>query len=226
MKRLMTLMIVAMISVISFAQNDVTKFLGIPVDGTVEEMKAKLIQKGFKEDNGGLGNLIGRFNGKDVNVFIVENKGKVYRIMVSDQRAVGETDIRIQFNNLYSQFLNNNKYLPVNQDTSYMIPSTEDISYEMTVNNKRYEADFYQSNTDTTYIRRCIIETALAKYGKEQVMTLSKEQWDNLMPLVLEREMNDLQKRIVWFMISGAFGRYYLTIFYDNCYNMANGEDL
>ena len=47
MKKLISIILVMMISLGSYAQ-DVTKFLGIPVDGTKESMKQKLIQKGFK----------------------------------------------------------------------------------------------------------------------------------------------------------------------------------
>ena len=47
MKKLLTLMMVVMVSLTSFAQKDVTKFLGIPVDGTVAAMKQKLMAKGF-----------------------------------------------------------------------------------------------------------------------------------------------------------------------------------
>ena len=33
-------------------------------------------------------------------------------------------------------------------------------------------------------------------------------------------------KKPVWFMISENYGKYYITMFYDNEYNRANGEDL
>ena len=33
-------------------------------------------------------------------------------------------------------------------------------------------------------------------------------------------------KRPVWFIISEQYGKYYITMFYDNEYNRANGEDL
>ena len=32
--------------------------------------------------------------------------------------------------------------------------------------------------------------------------------------------------KFVWFMISESYSRYSITIFYENGYNMANGEDL
>lgn len=47
MKRIITMLFAVIISMTTFAQKDVTKFLGIPIDGTMSEMKAKLKAKGF-----------------------------------------------------------------------------------------------------------------------------------------------------------------------------------
>lgn len=33
-------------------------------------------------------------------------------------------------------------------------------------------------------------------------------------------------KRSVWFMINENYGKYYISMYYDNEYNMGNGEDL
>lgn len=38
--------------------------------------------------------------------------------------------------------------------------------------------------------------------------------------------MEDGLKRSVWFKISEFNGRYYISMYYDNEYNRANGEDL
>ena len=38
--------------------------------------------------------------------------------------------------------------------------------------------------------------------------------------------MEAISKKSVWFMISEFSGKYYITMFYDNEYNRANGEDL
>lgn len=54
-------------------KSDMTTFLGIPVDGTASSMKQKLIAKGFKQDSN---MLSGQFNGQDVYLSIVANKGK------------------------------------------------------------------------------------------------------------------------------------------------------
>lgn len=38
--------------------------------------------------------------------------------------------------------------------------------------------------------------------------------------------MKRIAMKPVWFMISEHYGKYYITMFYDNEYNRANGEDL
>lgn len=82
MKKIILMMIAMTISFASFAQNkDVTKFLGIPVDGTKTEMKQKLIAKGFVPKK--LGNdewLEGEFNG--IDGFFVNLGGNISSISV------------------------------------------------------------------------------------------------------------------------------------------------
>lgn len=129
------MMMVMMVSFASFAQNkDVTRFLGIPVDGTVASMKQKLKAKGFKQSPYNQNQLVGRFNGNDVYVHILENKGKVWRISVGDKNFTDEINVRIRFNNLCRQFDNNGKYIPIQNVEDYMIPDDTDVSYEMAVN--------------------------------------------------------------------------------------------
>jgi hypothetical protein len=139
-----------MLSVTLYAQKDVTQFLGIPVDGYKPEMIQKLKTKGFTINPLTKDVLDGEFNGTDVNVFIATNNNKVWRIALADANHVNETDIKIRFNNLIKQFQNNKNYSSTSDSTilKYTIPEDEDISYEMTVKNKRYQAVFYQ-NTKT-----------------------------------------------------------------------------
>lgn len=183
----MILMMLLLVSVSANAQKDVTKFLGIPVDGYKTEMKEKLIEKGFTY-NALYDWLEGEFNGQNVILKIVTNNNKVWRIMVSDVNSCGETDIKIRFNKLCDQFARNKNYIAANS-VGYTLSESEDISYEMSVHKKRYEAAYYQiSSPDTTY------------------------------DLII--------KKPVWFMISEYYGKYRITMFYDNEYNHADGEDL
>ena len=226
MKNLLTLMMVVMVSLSSFAQKDVTKFLGIPVDGTVSEMKQKLIAKGFKVASYGHKNqLEGTFNGREVFVMPIANKGKVWRIAVGDKQSSSETDIRIRFNNLCRQFYKNKKYEGIVAENDCYIPENEDISYEMTVNNKRYEAAFYQI-PDTAILYKAMDETVLQKYTNEQIKNATPEQKEDINNIIKQVVDDICSKKTVWFMIAHDYGQYTIQMFYDNGYNQDDGEDL
>lgn len=129
-------------------EKDVTTFLGIPVDGLKSEMIQKLKAKGFTPSLYDENSLDGEFNGTNVSVIPVTNNNKVYRIAVMDSSFSNETDIKIRFNRLCSQFENNARYITL-IGQSFDIPEDEDLSYNITVKNKRYEAAFYQKANNT-----------------------------------------------------------------------------
>lgn len=131
-----------MLALVAQAQKDVTKFLGIPVDGSKQEMIQKLKAKGYKYD-ATYDRLTGEFNGKKVNIYIITNNNKVYRIMVADDNQVDEVAIKTRFNILCTQFESNKNYIH-GLDGYNLIPENENISYEMLVNKKRYEACYIQ----------------------------------------------------------------------------------
>ena len=206
-------------SLFIYAQQDVTKFLGITVDGSKSEMIQKLKAKGYTSSPLDKDVLVGEFNGADVNIHVVTNNNKVYRIMICDVNNIDERAIQIRFNRLCEQFVNNSKYssLPLEE---YMIPDDEDISYEITVHKKRYEAVFYQK-TDETFMAKQI-EAAFPQYTKEQLANPSEELRAEIVNFVTQY----ISKKAVWFMINERLGKYCITMYYDNEYNNANGEDL
>lgn len=134
MKRILLFYIMAITAISMSAQNDVTTFLGIPVDGFKSDMKQKLVKKGFVPKKVGTNEFLeGEFNGTDVQVFIATNNNKVYRIMLCDAETRNETNIKIRFNNLVRQFENNKRYVSLKK---YTLSDEENISYEISVNKK------------------------------------------------------------------------------------------
>jgi len=213
------LSIILILSESLYAQKEKTQFLGIPVDGYKPEMIQKLKSKGFTIDPNSKDALTGEFNGREVKIFIVTNNNKIWRIAVTDANGMNEGDVKIRFNNLLQQFQNNKNYLPTSDSTilKYSIPKTENISYELTVNNKRYEASFYQ--------KTAAYDSLIDLIAKESPNDKNGEKLASLIKRTLEESMKSLDKS-VWFMISEFSGKYYITIYYDNQYNKANGEDL
>ena len=213
------------VSMLMKAKNDVTKFLGIPVDCYKPEMIKKLKEKGFQY-NSQLDCMTGEFNGRDVQIYIVTNNNKVWRIMVADTNMTDETDIKIRFNKLCSQFMKNEKYMPLSSECE--IPEEEDISYEMIVNNKRYEAVFYQkiNNPDTIALNKEIENHLLKKFTKTQLSNPSELELVQIGLEKMKYMYSCLQMKSVWFTIHEKYGKYEILLYYDNEYNHSDGEDL
>lgn len=170
-----------MLGVYAFAQKDVTQFLGIPVDGTKTEMVQKLKAKGFKY-NSTNGWLEGEFNGQEVELSIVTDNNKVWRIVVMDKWVTDEANIKIRFNNLCRQFAKNEKYFPLNENPEIL--ESEMIGYEMLVNKRRYESAYFQSPVKLSELSEEENNKILSEMGfdKDTVDGLSdseKKEFDN-----------------------------------------------
>lgn len=203
MKKFWSVAAALLIVAASFAQpQDVTKFLGIPVDGSKAEMIQKLKDKGYVY-NSELDCLEGEFNGREVRIYVGTNNNKVYRIMIQDAVPSSEGDIKIWFNDLCRQFEANGKYW---SPSNYALSEEENISYEMAAHNKRYQAVYCQFD----------VWGAMREY-------LSNTGAYPSAAAIMERAM----KRSVWFMIRQYdSSRFVIVMFYDNEYNQADGEDL
>ena len=140
MKRFLATFLFVLTTMAAIAQESNTiKFLGIPVDGTKKEMISKLQAKGYKYDAFS-DSLFGEFNGTNVIIFVQTVNNRVWRIGIVDENMDNdEANIKIRYNNLFKQLSNNGKYKVLGGST---LGEEEDISYEMSVRNKRYEADF------------------------------------------------------------------------------------
>lgn len=136
-KKIVLLLSFVIIAIEGFAQNTI-KFLGVPIDGTKKEMIANLKAKGYEYDSYS-DVLVGEFNGTDVNISVQTVNNRVWRIAIIDANGNDETNTKIRFNRLFDQFSNNKKYVLLNGET---LTDEDDISYEMTVHEKRYEASF------------------------------------------------------------------------------------
>lgn len=204
MKKFLLLTFFAATTLHLSAQSEVTKFLGIPVDGTKSAMIEKLKAKGFTW-NARQECLEGEFNGEDVYLRIVTNNGKVRRVFVVDKYNRSEGQIRIRFNNLVSQFERNDKYeQPSLFPQDYTLSDDEDISYEMTVHSKQYQASYCQMPQ------------------KRDVDSMSDEEKE----MYEQQRYDALMNNIVWFKIGRDINEYYICIYYDNERNDAQGEDL
>ena len=223
MRKLILLTFLFIYSISLIARNDITKFLGIPIDGTKSEMIKKLKDKGFKVSFQDRDALKGEFNGEEVKLYIVTDNNKVWRICVFDELTRDEVQIKIRYNKLCSQFENNDNYLSgILNDTTYTILEDEDISYNITVNKKQYSA---------TYLQKIDKEFQNWYYPKflelknKEIDQLTEEEMEILFSEI-SRMSDNLINKIVWFTIDKDNSGYKILMYYDNLYNRSNGEDL
>ena len=152
------------------AQNNVMKFMGIPIDGSKSEMIDKLQQKGFapeqieldlekaQDDYISVGGEIsegrvrerdgeyfmhGYFDGKRSKVIISSYNNKVYQIMVVIEDPYNELNGKIQFN-LYVEQLNKKYTNPIDYD--YSIDLERDLSAPYDNNIRAFFTAAYDNN--------------------------------------------------------------------------------
>lgn len=229
MKKFILVAMMILFATTANAQKDVTKFLGIPVDGTKAEMIQKLKAKGFTSTAYDSEILEGEFNGEKVYIHIVTDNNKVFRIMVSDQATRDEGQIIIRFNTLCRQFEKNPKYTSFSDDQT--IPETEDIYLGIKARNKQYQASYSQVDlADSTMMYSMgakAAELLTQQFTEEELEAKSKEEIMFELRKISEKLLTELlESKSVWFTILEYLGEFYISMYYDNGYNRANGEDL
>lgn len=229
-KKILTTLTLTLASIVAVAQTPAQfKFLGIPVDGKKSPFIIQLIQKGFKydvkEDM-----LTGKFNGMESNIMVSENNGKVDRVYVIDENGCDEAQIRIRYNTLLQQFKSNEKYLEL--DENQPLPDDEDISYEMTVHSKTYEATFYfnpiygWTDEDNMKMAANLRAELDAQIESGEYKDPTEEKTTQILQAMAAHKLLGMLDGQVWFRIVKRYGDYYIAMYYDNLKNRPNGEDL
>lgn len=137
------------------AQREVTTFMGIPIDGTTENMIRELNNKNFKllSQHGYNGNIImeGMFNGDWAQIMIFHNRNLVHSIVVSI-RLTGAKAAKTAFNHIHAQMSRSWKYWPHQDSSIPYIPNNADIDYELRCDNDKYKLDFSQVFTQSIQV--------------------------------------------------------------------------
>lgn len=152
MKKILSLAFLLMLSLSVFAQRQVTKFLGIPVDGSRTAMIQKLKAKGFRYYSD-IDILEGKFNGMNVLIYVHTNNNKVWRIIVLYKDGFNKEQIKTQYNRLINQFANNPRYKVLDAEE---LTDEDDIYQEVSINKKQYYAEFYQLPDDENIENRSV----------------------------------------------------------------------
>lgn len=132
---------------------------------------------------------------------------------------------------------------------SQTLSDNENIGHEISVRDKQYAAIFYQYSKDAPEFSDTLtlqkeygeryakelkqIEEYLSQFTEEQLENPTEEMVENSKKISdwsaqsAMKMVNDLlSKKVVWFTIGEEYGEYYITMFYENGYNEADGSDL
>ena len=199
--------------------NDVLKFLGIPIDGSKEQMYNRLKEKGFSGYSWDE-YLEGIFNGENVRVHIGTNHGIVDRIKVVFPYTEERLN-KVKYNTLISRFGRNPKYTELRENK--VIPEDEDISYEIALHDKVYDAVYYllRSDFDASSWKEDFYREYNARY-KKPLSGLTQIEIEEVL-FSLPKRISDAIIGIVWFTLSNDNR---IELYYDNLKNRPRGEDL
>lgn len=237
MKKILFFVFASLLAANIIADNNPTRFLGIPIDGTKQEMIKKLEEKGFVYE-GETDWLTGEFNGKEVILYIVTKNRKVCGINVRYRYFYTAEEIKSIYNDLFQQFQKNSKYIPVNLQQS-VIPTDEDVAREMSQNNKEYFAGFLQrtNEADSTVVLNDSFKECTNKYIDKLISLMPSDTLyneaeytkivENIGEICWYEELKAMYiNNIVGFQIDKAYGEnYILFISYTNGHNKDIGYE-
>ena len=228
MRKVVLLFLMVLCGIVSSFSQEPIKFLGIPVDGTRVNFVRQLQSKGFiRNIKQGQNTFRGEFNGRNVNVSVVDYHGKVWRVLVSTD-IISEKDIKISFNNLVYQFDRNKKYFSL--DSIQTISEQEDVYFGI-LQNKRYEANYYlrPTSADQELLSTEYSNQIRKQYGEKKFKDLSEGEINKFYNETLSWSLTRLLKNHVWFMIDkldNIIDSYQILLFYDNEANHDTDSDL
>lgn len=134
MKTVLLSLVLTFFSTLVINAQEHIMFMGIPIDGNLQEFSSKLTTKGFEKKHETDNNIIfsGKFTGEDVTLAVLSTykSHKVFQIMIFFNKETSWSNLKQQFNHykdIYSQ-----KYGAPSKESHYFIkPYYEGDGYEM-----------------------------------------------------------------------------------------------
>lgn len=137
-------------------QKEVTTFMDIPIDGSVENMIGELQKKGFKytpENNyKNTYSLEGVFNVEWARIVVSADRNKVNSVgvIISVQ---GAENAKLRFNSLHAKMAKSWKYYNYQEATIPFIADDVDIEYELMYKKTDFSASFFQVLTNSAQVK-------------------------------------------------------------------------
>lgn len=143
MKKLFSILLVTLLSFSVSAENEVTSFMGIPVEGNKKTLTESILSKGFKltKDN----HIYGWYNSENVLVKILEGDKGVYGIEVIEVKGTKEVLSAItKYNSMVDWFKNLANYTEYEANTPIIFDNIETKSIKKFIEKEWFVAEFYQ----------------------------------------------------------------------------------
>ena len=230
--RLLTSLVCALISVMALAQSDVTKFLGIPVDGSVDTMARKLEAKGFKReypyDESRSNFFIGKYDGdNNAEIILFSNRdGIVYQIRVVKEEKIFNANLaKYKYNSLIRRF--NEKWTYYNLYGSE-IPEEEDIAEKFREGESSYSAFFIQLPDSLLKAGKALYDADNKPNTEKTLNELSKSIFKLRTLRTLEGKLDEAKNKgvVIYLKQYDITKNYLILIDYWNGYNDHRDEDL
>lgn len=169
MKRTLSIIITLMLTLTLSAQDNITTFMGIPVDGTREVMTAKLLKNGVvKKDN----NLIVKdIEGGTYFIQLKTHKGKVYRVSMVETKGTDDVNRIIgRFDSLVEEYRENTALYCEFEYNHPVIADSIDTK-EQYIKQGCFFAEFFQKADPQLYSKRIGIQIT-DRYGDYRIERL------------------------------------------------------
>ena len=118
MRKILFVLLMCVVSLTACTQHNTKNtitFLGIPVDGTKQEMIEQLQTKGFVYDSSN-DCLVGEFNRMQSGIQFNTSNNKVWRVIVISKTPMNSFVADKVFNRFVDEFSNNEKYIRLNNE--------------------------------------------------------------------------------------------------------------
>lgn len=143
MKRFFITLTITMLALTIQAQNDVTTFMDVPVDGKASSVLSQLKEKGCKKV--GHKTLETTLNDKAYKVNVLASKKGVYQVRLTQSRGTESLQKGIDnYNELIKWFRADNSYTEYEKNN--FISNKDDATHLQNIYDKWYYAEFFQKS--------------------------------------------------------------------------------
>ena len=141
MKKIISILLAASLSFSAYADNEVTSFMDIPVEGNKQTLTESIVSKGFNLTKGK--HIYGWYNSERVLVKILEGEKGVFAVEVIEIKGTKDVITAVdKYNSMVSWFKNLENYTEYEANTAIIVNNVETI--RKFIEKEWFVAEFFQ----------------------------------------------------------------------------------